>query len=414
MSSACTSPSSSSATPKSDPNATLLVWTDSTRQAGFEMYKKSHPKVKMKIQTYDPASLLTKIQLFNRTGRGWPDVVFSGQPNDVAALSSPLFEYTQPLDSLVPKAVRDGFGTANASCKVDGKLVCLKNDLAQTVLWYNKPLMDKFGYTVPTTWDEYKDLGLRVATEHPGYIIGTAGSQFVYYDYLWSSGCPLQTVTGPDEVHIDTTDPTCTRVADLLDPLIAAGSVSRLSPFDPDVVKLGQKQKILMLPAASWFGDFVFKPEASYHSAEGTIAAAPYPMWEGEDKNYSGAAGGGIYLVSRHSADPQGAADIATWMATNNAYQVTAPTYPAYGPAAEAWAKRLASDAFYATDPFPVLQQQAALINPAEGPTRYPVEAPMTATVVQSVKSGGTIADGLPTLQSQLAELAQSVGYAVQ
>src|SRR5260370_3207007 len=137
--SACQSSSS-----PSNLNATLLVWTDSTRQPGFVLYQKAHPNVNMKIETYDSASLLTKIQLFNRSGHGWPDVVFSPLPNDVAALSSPLFNYTQPLDSLVSSEVKAGFGTATARCTIDGKLYCLKNDLAQSVLWYNKPLMAKF------------------------------------------------------------------------------------------------------------------------------------------------------------------------------------------------------------------------------------------------------------------------------
>jgi multiple sugar transport system substrate-binding protein len=411
----CTGGSSShsSSAPSQDPKAPIVVWTDSTRQPGFQQFQKTHPDVKMTIETYDPSSLLTKIQLFNRTGQGWPDVVFDPVPNDVAALASSLYNYTAPLDTAVPADVLQGFGTANDTCTVDGKLYCLKNDLAQTVLWYNKPLMARFGYQLPTTWDQYQQLGERVAKEHPGYIIGTAGFVFLYYDFLWSSGCPLQTVKGPDEVHIDVKDRSCTRVAGMLDPLLADGSVSREGPFDPDVVALGKAQKILMMPGASWYGDFVFKPTASYATPNGVLAAAPMPTWPGADKNYSGATGGGIYMVSSHSHNTAAAVQVAQWMATSDDYQTTAPTYPAYGPAAEAWAKRLSTDPFYASDPFPVLQAQAALINPTESVTRYPIEATVSGTVVAKIRSGGKVEDGFADLQSQLAALAQSVGYAV-
>jgi ABC-type glycerol-3-phosphate transport system substrate-binding protein len=412
--SACGSGSSDGASAKDDPNATLLVWTDATRQGGFEQFQKSHPGVKMKIETYDPTSLLTKIQLFNRTGKGWPDVVFDGQPNDVASLSSKLFDFTEPLNDLVPKDVQLNFGTANAGCTIDGKLYCLKNDLAQSVLWYNKSLMDKFGYTVPTTWQEYGALGQTVAKEHPGYIIGTAGFGYVYYDFLWSSGCPLQNVVGADTVHINTKDPKCTRVTDVLDPLLAAGAVSRGGPFDPDTIKLGKQQKILMMPGASWYGDFVFKPAASYGTPNGQLAAAAYPRWDGEDKAYSGATGGGIYLVSKHSKNTKGAAAIAEWMATSNDFQVSAPTFPAYLPAAKAWGDKHATDPFYATNPIPVLQGQADLINPATSTTRYAVDDAINGTLVAKVRAGGKLADGMDALQAQLTQLAQTVGYVVQ
>ena len=51
----------------------------------------------------------------------------------------------------------------------------LRNDLRPAVFWYNKALIDQFGYTIPTTWEEYQALGDKVAAEHPGYIVGSVG-----------------------------------------------------------------------------------------------------------------------------------------------------------------------------------------------------------------------------------------------
>ncbi|MGV8882937.1 MAG: ABC transporter substrate-binding protein [Rhodoglobus sp.] len=408
----CTTTTASTNDP--DPDAQLLVWTDSSRQAGFEQYVKEHPDANVKIETYDTATLLSKIQLFNKTGKGWPDVVFDPTPNEVASLADSSFDYAASLDDLVSQDVKDGFGASLDGCTIDGKLVCLKNDLAQSVLWYDKTLMDEFGYEVPTTWDDYAALGEKVAAEHPGYIIGTAGFKFAYYDFFWSSGCPTQSVTDASTVNIDTADPRCTRVADLLDPLLKSGVVSRSGPFDADVAALGKDLKILMMPGASWYGDFVFKPEASYALPEGRLAAAAYPKWEGEDENWSGATGGGIYVASKHSKNLKGAAAIAEWMATNVDYQKASPTYPAFGPAADVWVADHATDSFYAEDPTPALKAQAALINPAVNNTVYGIEDAFTATVVASVRGGGTIAAGLPDLQTQLSQLAQAAGYAVK
>lgn len=396
-----------------DSTAPVLVWTDSTRLPAFQAFQKANPAMNVKIVVIDPAAMLSKIQLANRAGSGWPDVIFDSTPSDVASLSSPLFNYAEPLNTLVPQSVQDNFATHNAACTISGKLYCLQNDLAQDVIWYNKPLMAKFGYHVPTTWADYQVLGNKVAKDHPGYVIGAAGSSGVYYDYLWSSGCPLQTVTSSTQVTINTKDPKCTRVASMLDPLLANGSVSRLSPFDPAMNKLAKANKVLMLPAASWFGAFIFKATTAFAYPNGQIAAAPMPSWPGETTNFSGAQGGGIYVVSAHAVNKAGAVAVAQFAATSQTYQATAPTYPAYIPAAQKWLTSVKTDPFYAEDPSAVLVAAAGKINPAEGPTRYPMEGPLDSTVVAAITGGATIASALPGLQTQLSGLAQSAGYAV-
>jgi ABC-type glycerol-3-phosphate transport system substrate-binding protein len=405
--------SDTSSSKKDDPNATVLVWADSTRQPAFEAFQKAHPETKLKIEVVDQGSILTKIQLANRVGKGWPDVIFDSVPSEVAALASPLFNYAQPLDAAIPKDVQDGFSTGNRMCTIDGKLYCLQNDLAQDVLWYNKPQMEKFGYTVPTTWAEYKALGDKVAKEHPGFLIGAVGATNIWYDFLFSSGCPLQKVISSTQVQINTADAKCTRVSDTVDPLLANGSLSRLSPFDPELSKLARAGKLLMQPAASWFGEYVFKAETGFNMPDGQIAAAPIPSWEGETTNYSGAQGGGIYVVSSHAQNMKGAVAAAQWVATNDGYQATAPTYPAYGPAAKVWLEKVSADKFYAEDPSAVLTDAASKINPAVSPTRYPVDGPVTSTVVAAITAGQSVASSFEALQTQLVGLAASSGYEV-
>jgi multiple sugar transport system substrate-binding protein len=83
----------------------------------------------------------------------------------------------------------------------------------------------------------------------------------------------MRDTTASDTVHIDVEDPTCTRVNDLLQPLIDNGTVPTVSIFDPPFAELGTENKILMLPSASWMGDFVFK--TTYKTPPGELAAAP-------------------------------------------------------------------------------------------------------------------------------------------
>ena len=92
------------------------------------------------------------------------------------------------------------------------------------MLYVNKKLMNKFGYKVPTTWQQWAALGQKVAKEHPGYIIGNIGDSYGHWLYLWANKCPLSQVVGPNTVKIDASDAHCTRMAKLLDPLIESGS----------------------------------------------------------------------------------------------------------------------------------------------------------------------------------------------
>ena len=161
----------------------LTVWVDSTRVPAVQAYEKAHPSVKLNIVTYDgdangSNTLQTKVDLYDRTGSGWPDVVFSAENNEVSWAQPAGF--TAPLSKgLIPSSVLSQFSTgALAPCTVNGTVYCLRNDLAPVVLWYNAPLMKQWGYQVPTTWAQYEQIGEEVATQHPGYIVGAAGDTF--------------------------------------------------------------------------------------------------------------------------------------------------------------------------------------------------------------------------------------------
>ena len=128
------------------------------------------------------------------------------------------------------------------------------------MLYVNKKLMDQFGYQVPTTWQEWAALGGKVATEHPGYIIGTVGDSFGHWLYLWPDQCPISQVVAPKTVRINATDVHCTRMASLLDPLIANKSVATTSIFSPDFAKAygGTDDKVLLMPGPTWYAKDIF------------------------------------------------------------------------------------------------------------------------------------------------------------
>lgn len=403
-------------TPPAQTGGTLTVWVDSTRLAAAKLYQKTHPSVPIKIVTYDGDAngsnyLQTKVGLFNRTGSGWPDVVFSSQNNEVTWAVDAGF--TAPLNKgQVPTSLLDGWSPgANDPCLVNGTLYCLRNDLAQTVLWYDATLMTQWGYQVPTTWEDYEALGKRVATEHPGYLVGTAGDTFTPEIYLWAGKCAANKITGPKAVTVRATTAECTRMAGLLDTLIKNKSMSLSSVFSSDFGK-NLAGKILMMPGPAWFGGALFQD--TFAIPAGRMAVAAMPQWKGEDTPTVGNVGGGTWLLSAHSAHLKAGTDFLTWVTTSEDYQgKEAPGYPAYAPAAATWLANQTSSGYYVGDIATPMKAAADHVWRDWGYGQFSLEASWAETVTPGLNAGKTIVSLLPAWQDSIVNHAKADGYEV-
>ncbi|SDM81362.1 ABC transporter substrate-binding protein [Actinacidiphila guanduensis] len=394
----------------------LTVWVDSSRLAAAKLYQKENPSVKMDIVTYDGDAngsnyLRTKVSLFNRTRKGWPDVVFSSQNNETSWAVQAGF--TAPLNKgLIPSSTLAGWAKgANDPCTVDGTVYCLRNDLAQTVLWYNTALMKKWHYTVPTTWEQYEALGKKVATEHPGYLVGSAGDPFTPEIYMWPGKCGANNVTGPKAVTVKATDANCKRMASLLDTLVANKTLSTSSVFSSDFDK-NAAGKLLMMPGPSWYGGSLF--QSTFKTPAHQIAVAPTPQWAGDSSPATGDVGGGTWLLSAHSTNLKAATKFLTWVTTSNDYQgKIAPGYPAYAPAAKAWLANQAASGYYANDITAPLQKAADQVWPGWGYGQFSQEAIWAATVTPGQTAGKSIVSLLPAWQKAIVNYARADGYTV-
>ncbi|MFD8864384.1 ABC transporter substrate-binding protein [Streptomyces sp. NPDC059590] len=393
----------------------LTVWVDATRLDSAKLYQKLHPDVKLDIVTYDGNAngsnyLQTKVQLFNRTRKGWPDVVFSSQNNEVTWAVDAGF--AAPLNKgLIPPATLGRFAEgANDVCTVSGTVYCLRNDLSQAVLWYNAPLLKRFGYQVPTTWEEYEQLGKKVAEEHPGYLVGDAGDSFAPEIYLWASKCGANHIIGPKSVSVNTTSEACTKMARLMDVLIKNKSLSISGVFSTDFGK-NKADKVLLMPGPAWFGGAVFKDTLKTPAKH--IAAAPIPQWQGDTSPSTGNVGGGTWLLSQHSAHIKAATDFLKWVTTDNAYQgEKAPGFPAYAPAAETWLKEQDASGYFADD-LSALKDAASQVWPGWGSGQFSQEAIWAATVKPALTQGKTVESMLPAWQDSVVKYAKANGYKV-
>src|SRR5437762_11428233 len=399
----------------------LTVWVDAVRLPVAKAYAKAHPNVHVHIVTFDgdgngATTMQTKIQLWNRTGNGWPDVIFSEQVNDPVWMAQPPFNYAQPLGGLFPQNLLSKWpAPSTAQCTINGKQYCVQDNLAQDVLWVNKKLMDKFGYTVPTTWQQWAALGQKVATQHPGYIVGNIGDSFSHWIYLWGNQCPLQQLQGPSRVLINATEAHCTQMASLLDPLIKNGTAPPLSVFTPDFAKKygGANGKVLMMPGPSWFATALF--QQTLHIPAGQMTAAMPLRWGNDSTITTGQVGGGPWIIASHSKNLAAAANFVIWATTvfNPTGANARPGYPAYGPLATKWLATLGQNSYFATSPAPALQAAAPLIWKGWNLVTYPDQPVWSNTVVTGLVAGKSLSSLLQPFGNALTQAAQAAGYQV-
>jgi ABC-type glycerol-3-phosphate transport system substrate-binding protein len=405
---------------KQNDKSTITVWADSTRLPAVKAYQKSHPNAKLNVVTYDGSAdgstyLQTKMRLFDKTGKGWPDVVFSGATTDATwatkATTPSAQPFAAPIDQLVPKSTLANFAKGSLTpCQADGHTYCLRNDIAQVVTWYNQSLFTQFGYTVPTTWEQYEALGAKVAKEHPGYVLGWVGDSNSQESYFWSSQCPAQQLISKNTLRVNLSSPDCTRMSNLLDSMISNGSISTQASNNATFIK-DTAPKVLMAIGPSWYGQYIFN--AGFKTPAGQISAAKPLTWSGDSTAATGNVGGGIWMVSSHSKNLKAATALATWLTTSDANQGSAPTYPAYVPAAKAWLKNPANSKYFASDVSDAFTTAADEVWTGWSNTEFSDATAWSSVVLPALTAGKTLTSTLPAWQAAIVNEAKSVGYKV-
>jgi len=408
------------ATAEQKADAPITVWVDASRQPAADAFAEAYPDIPIEVETYDggadgSGSFQTKIQAFNQAGSGWPDVVFSTQNNDAAWASQGDDPFAAPLDQgYFDQSFLDGFTEgALAPLTVDGAVYGLRNDIAPTVTWYDESLMEKFGYEVPTTWEEYRELGLKVAEEHPGYIVGGIGDAFAEEIYFWGAKAPLSTVVDANTFSADASDPHATQMAEILDDLLDAGALAQEDVFSPDFVQK-HSGKVLMLPGPAWFSGAIFNNPSSLDAKPGTIAVGAPLAWEGEEPA-AGNVGGGTWFISQHSENLEAAKTFLEFVTSDERYQVDlAPGLPAYQDAADKWLARQAEDGFFAGDFAAALSSASTQVWDGWGYPRFSQEAVWNKTVTPKLAAGENLVDLLPEWETAIENEAQVNGYTIK
>jgi ABC-type glycerol-3-phosphate transport system substrate-binding protein len=344
---ACAPAAPTAAVATVDPNAPnasapVEIWIDAAREESAGKYTNVAPdKAKLvTLTTTDYGQLPQKILFWNNVGGGWPDASFAG-PNIVPLINDASHSYLGDLAPFIKKEIIDGFAAGSLETCWDGeKLYCVRNDLAFFVTWYNAPKVKELGLTVPKTWEEMQATCLKVKASNPEITCALGQPAVAWLNILASNKCPVQQILGAGKIRLNALHENCVKAAKFFDEMVKTGTYRIADLWSKDTTDIVQSDNWLFIPNSSWFGDYVIR--GTYYAADdpkfvGKIGVAPSPMWEGQDHPWTYWWGGAAWVMSRHSKNPQLAADFLVYMTTDVIKEQG--TYPAYVPAAEEWLK---------------------------------------------------------------------------
>jgi multiple sugar transport system substrate-binding protein len=398
----------------------ITVWADATRQPAVEAFEAAHPEIKVNLVVDDGSSgasgtFQTKIALADQAGEGWPDVVFSTQNNDAAWAANEtngVQAFAQVLnDGFLDQAFLDGFTPgALDPVTIDGKVYGLRNDLAPVLFWYNKTLLDQFGYAPPTTWEEYQELGDKLATEHKGYFLGAIGDAFEGpYIYYWSGQAPIFQVEG-EAFKSDTSDANAVKVSNLIDHMVANKTLTLDSLFGASFVATADK--LVAIPGAAWYAGALFQNPGGVNGKPGDWVAAPPLFWKDGDK-VTGNVGGGVWYASSHSTQAEAVKTFLKFIVSD---EKTAGTggLPAYKAAAEKWLDVQAQSGFYAGDFKTAILTAASSVWSGWGYPNFSPETSWAKVITPGLAAGKTMVDLSAEWGQEMKNEAQVVGYTTE
>jgi multiple sugar transport system substrate-binding protein len=286
---------------------TYWSWTPSA-EAQVAAFEKAYPKVHVKlVNAGTNTTEYTKLQNSIKAGSGAPDVAqveYYAIPQ--FALSKSLVDLTAyGFDSLKSDYTPGPWSSVN----VGGGLVGLPQDSGPMALFYNKTVFDKYGLTVPKTWDEYIADAAKLHAANPdAYITSDSGDSGFTTSMIWQAGGRPFSSSG-SKVSVNLQDAGSKKWATTWNKLVDSKLVSTVPGWSDDWFKSLGNGNIASLVIGAWMPGVL---ESSVKDGSGQWRVAPTPTYDGKATNSEN--GGGAQVVLKQSKNPALAAGFLKWL----------------------------------------------------------------------------------------------------
>jgi multiple sugar transport system substrate-binding protein len=286
---------------------TMWAWT-SNENYSIEEFQKAYPNITVVWEDF--AVHYNKAQTALAAGSGLPDVLmveysFAPQFMDLGAF--------QPINKwLDVETFVELYGEiALGWCSMDGQIYGTPQDSGANGFFYRKDIFDKYGLTVPTTWEEYAKQARKLKAAAPdlefaapplgyalvwvGMIWGAGGKMFDYHDGNW---------------YIDFTNPIAEEFFEFWGELFDEGVLDIQMWWNADwysSLNLGKTASVIV---GCWFAEWL-RYNALDSEGQWRVAVPPFIS---ADQPHNGMIGGSGFYVTTHCKNPEAAAIFVNWL----------------------------------------------------------------------------------------------------
>ncbi|MFG2431129.1 ABC transporter substrate-binding protein [Streptomyces sp. NPDC048590] len=195
-------------------------------------------------------------------------------------------------------------------------LYALPQDSGPLMFYYRQDLFERYGLSVPATWDEFAETARALKKKAPDKDLTTFSSNDsgLFAGLAQQAGAKWWT-TGGDKWKVAIDDPATQKVADFWGGLVKEGAIDNQPMYTPAWNKALNTGKQIAWVSAVW------APGTLTTAAPGTKgkwAMAPLPQWTAGE-NITGSWGGSSTAVTTDSKHRKAAATFAKWLNTDPA-----------------------------------------------------------------------------------------------
>ncbi|WP_328296915.1 sugar ABC transporter substrate-binding protein [Streptomyces sp. NBC_00435] len=313
LTSACGSGSTTSSAAKDDGKpVTITYWTWTTgAEAAAAEFNRTHTDIQVQFsQIPGGADGYSKISNAIKAG-GAPDVTtieYAMVPE--FASQGYLEDLTASSGELVKKSFPAGIQDL---VTFGGKTWSVPFDATPQVYFYRKDLFEKYGVSVPTTWDEYRAAAEKIKAADPKARIGNFPTDTPLEATLsWQAGAKwFQIKDGAWKPEIN--DAPSQKVAAFWQGMLKDDLVFNYGSGTPEENKSKADGTSASVVGAAWSGGGMI---STMPDLKGKWGVAPIPHW---GTPASGMFGGTSFAVTKGSKHTKAAAEFVKWVTTDPA-----------------------------------------------------------------------------------------------
>ena len=255
---------------------TLTVWAwEPTLKQVVAKFQEKYPNVKVNLVNAGTGNdQYTALQNAVAAGKGVPDVA------QLEYYALPQFALGKAVDEISGYGANDlkaDFtpGPWSSVHSGDG-IYGLPMDSGPMALFYNKTIFDKYGLTVPKTWDEYLATARKLHKADPkAYIANDTGDAGFTTSLIWQAGGKPYTVNGTD-VSINFSDPGSAEFVKVWQTLISEKLLAPISSWSDQWFTGMTSGAIATLATGAWMpANFT----SSAPAGSGKWRVAELPQW---------------------------------------------------------------------------------------------------------------------------------------